>query len=64
MFPSTDWNKLRKPDDGNKFPPGGGGGGGGGGGDGNFSGGWILFGILLFLDFLKDMEKKKEQIVR
>ncbi|CAH2034517.1 unnamed protein product [Thlaspi arvense] len=48
-------------DGGNGFPPrdGGGGGGGGGGGE-SFSGGFFLFGFLMFMGYLKDLEGDHE----
>ncbi|KAL4621492.1 hypothetical protein ACB092_06G232100 [Castanea dentata] len=49
----------RLDDGGTGFPPYDRGGGGGGGGGGDIpSGGWILFGFLGVLDFLKDKEIK------
>ncbi|PON51405.1 hypothetical protein PanWU01x14_216490 [Parasponia andersonii] len=54
-------DKLPDLDDGGTgLPPryDGGWGGGGGGGGGNSSGGLLLFGFLLFLDFLKDKESE------
>ncbi|CAI0540877.1 unnamed protein product [Linum tenue] len=49
-------------DGGPGLPPcdGGGSGGGGGGGGGNWSGGFFLFGFLVFLGFLKDQESEDD----
>ncbi|CAH8359795.1 unnamed protein product [Eruca vesicaria subsp. sativa] len=48
-------------DGGSGFPPrdDGGGGGGGGGGE-SFSGGFFLFGFLMFMGYLKDLEGEHE----
>ncbi|CAN7049522.1 unnamed protein product [Brassica rapa subsp. trilocularis] len=54
--------KSPKLDDGGSgFPPrdDGGGGGGGGGGE-SFSGGFFLFGFLMFMGYLKDLEGEHE----
>jgi len=48
-------------DGGTGLPPrDDGGGGGGGGGGGSSSGGFFLFGFLLILSYLKDLEAEKE----
>uniref|UniRef100_A0A1J3FKU0 Uncharacterized protein n=1 Tax=Noccaea caerulescens TaxID=107243 RepID=A0A1J3FKU0_NOCCA len=55
-------DKSPKLDDGGSgFPPrdDGGGGGGGGGGE-SFSGGFFLFGFLMFMGYLKDLEGDHE----
>ncbi|KAF8092834.1 hypothetical protein N665_0400s0033 [Sinapis alba] len=56
--PTHGKEKSPKLDDGGSgFPPrdDGGGGGGGGGGE-SFSGGFFLFGFLMFMGYLKDLE--------
>ncbi|XP_010943218.1 protein FERTILITY RESTORER RF2, mitochondrial [Elaeis guineensis] len=52
--------KLPKLDDGGTgFPPRNDGGGGGGGGGGHkWSGGFYFFAFLVFLDYLKDLERE------
>ncbi|KAH0868143.1 hypothetical protein HID58_075165 [Brassica napus] len=60
--PTHGKEKSPKLDDGGSgFPPrdDGGGGGGGGGGE-SFSGGFFLFGFLMFMGYLKDLEGEHE----
>ncbi|WOL13583.1 hypothetical protein Cni_G22353 [Canna indica] len=58
IAPPKGKEKPPKLDDGNSgFPPWhGGGGGGGGGGSGSSSGGFFLFALLVFFDYLKELE--------
>lgn len=49
--------KLEKGGEGG--PPHDGGGGGGGGGGGSSSGGFFLFSFLLFLRYLRDLEREE-----
>ncbi|XP_018488629.1 protein YELLOW LEAF 1, choloroplastic [Raphanus sativus] len=62
LAPTHGKEKSPKLDDGGSgFPPrdDGGGGGGGGGGE-SFSGGFFLFGFLMFMGYLKDLEGEHE----